>query len=83
MTLLGQFKEFVDSKPASAGIDNSEAWYKCAIGEFSKHLGRDDTYLSPFALEVCGGRTELYCMLNSSDFQTYGELQSYLANEVV
>lgn len=82
MNLLGQFKAFVDSKPADAGIDNSEAWCKCAIGGFAKLVGCTDKYLTGFALQVCGGRTELYCLLDKGHFQTYGELQAYFANEV-
>lgn len=83
MILLGQFKAFVDSKPANTSIDNSFAWWGCAIGEFAKHVGHNDTYLTSFARQVCSGRTELFYLLDKSHFQTYGELQAYLANEVV
>lgn len=82
MNLLDQFKEFVDSKPANTSIDNSAAWWECAIGKFAKHVGYTDTYLTMFALQVCGGRTELFSLLDKSHFKTYGELQAYLANEV-
>jgi hypothetical protein len=82
MTLLDQFKAFVDTKSVNTDIDNSAAWNNCAVGKFAEHIGCNDPYLTQFALQVCGGRTELYWLLDKSHFQTYGELQEYLATEV-
>lgn len=80
-TLLEQFKDFVQLKPADEFIDNSDAWYKCAIGQFAKVVGCEGTCLTLFAIKVCGGCTKLYYLLDHSHFKTYGELQRFLANE--
>ena len=76
--LFQQFKDFVNSQSADKAIDNSDAWNKCAIGEFANFTGCQDEFLTSFAYKVCGKHETLLYSLDHSEYKDYGSLQKAL-----
>lgn len=85
------FLNFVAAKPSEEFIQNYEgikpSWNHCAIGSFLKSIGIQDDlskrtlnighYMRP--LLTAHLNYQLCYLLATGEFQTYGDLQSYIA----
>lgn len=76
--LFQEFKDFVNTQPADKPVDNSDAWNKCAIGEFAKFIKYENEFLTSFAGSVCGKYETLFIELDQSEYKDYGSLQEAL-----
>lgn len=87
MSLLSEFKLFVDDQPSDRPINQSEGWNECAVGDFAKTINR---HAGNVADGIAQEHQHVFDVLNNHgrwlhgkiDLTTYGKLSDWLAEHV-
>lgn len=89
MSVLSEFKLFVDDQPSDRPINQSEGWNECAVGDYAKTINRN---AGAVADDIAQDHQHVFDVLNRHGrvsvggrvvkLDTYGKLSEWLAEHV-
>lgn len=89
MSVLSEFKLFVDDQPSDRAIDQSAGWGECAVGDYAKTINRNPGCVAD---DIAHDQQHVFDVLNRHGYvfvdgrvmklDTYGKLSDWLAEHV-